>query len=111
MSRRYQLKLRDAETVLVHAMLPLVPLRAVAQSMRAYMRGAQIAGIVADHLRSLGHSARSHTNRDSEVLHIPLVLEAGYVSSESNLRASLGGGGPRLRLTSTYGDLKVLKTR
>jgi len=48
-----------------------------AQSMRAYMRGAQIAGIMADHLRSLGYSARSHTNRDSEVLHIPLVLEAG----------------------------------
>ncbi len=48
-----------------------------AQSMRAYMRGAQIAGIMAEHLRSLGFSARSHTNRDSEVLHIPLVLEAG----------------------------------
>jgi len=48
-----------------------------AQSMRAYMRGAQIAGIIAEHLRSLGYSARSHTNRDSEVLHIPLVLEAG----------------------------------
>ncbi|MEM7275466.1 MAG: reductive dehalogenase domain-containing protein [Actinomycetota bacterium] len=48
-----------------------------AQSMRAYMRGAQIAGIMGEHLRSLGHSARSHTNRDSEVLHIPLVLEAG----------------------------------
>jgi reductive dehalogenase len=48
-----------------------------AQSMRAYMRGAQIAGILADHLRSLGYGARSHTNRDSEVLHIPLVLEAG----------------------------------
>ena len=48
-----------------------------AQSMRAYMRGAQIAGIMAEHLRSLGYSARSHTNRDSEVLHIPLVLEAG----------------------------------
>jgi len=48
-----------------------------AQSMRAYMRGAQIAGIVAEHIRSLGYSARSHTNRDSEVLHIPLVLEAG----------------------------------
>jgi len=48
-----------------------------AQSMRAYMRGAQIAGIVSDHIRSLGYSARSHTNRDSEVLHIPLVLEAG----------------------------------
>ena len=48
-----------------------------AQSMRAYMRGGQIAGILAEHLRSLGHSARSHTNVDSEVLHIPLVLEAG----------------------------------
>ena len=48
-----------------------------AQSMRAYMRGAQIAGIMAEHLRSLGWSARSHTNKDSEVLHIPLVLEAG----------------------------------
>ena len=36
-----------------------------AQSMRAYMRGAQIAGIMAEHLRSLGHGARSHTNRDS----------------------------------------------
>lgn len=48
-----------------------------AQSMRAYMRGAQIAGVMAEHIRSLGWSARSHTNRDSEVLHIPLVLEAG----------------------------------
>ena len=48
-----------------------------AQSMRAYMRGAQIAGVLAEHIRSLGYSARSHTNRDSEVLHIPLVLHAG----------------------------------
>ena len=48
-----------------------------AQSMRAYMRGAQIAGILAEHIRSAGHSARSHTNSDSDVLHIPLVLHAG----------------------------------
>lgn len=48
-----------------------------AQSMRAYMRGAQIAGVVAEHIRSLGWSARSQTNRDSDVLHIPLVLHAG----------------------------------
>ena len=48
-----------------------------AQSMRAYMRGAQIAGIVAAHVRSLGYRARSHTNSDSDVLHIPLVLHAG----------------------------------
>lgn len=48
-----------------------------AQSMRAYMRGAQIAGIMAEHIRSLGWGARSQTNRDSDVLHIPLVLHAG----------------------------------
>jgi len=48
-----------------------------AQSMRAYMRGAQIAGAMAEHVRSLGWSARSQTNRDSDVLHIPLVLHAG----------------------------------
>lgn len=48
-----------------------------AQSMRAYMRGAQIAGIMGEHVRSLGWGARSQTNRDSDVLHIPLVLEAG----------------------------------
>ncbi len=48
-----------------------------AQSMRAYMRGGQIAGILADHLRSLGWSARAQTNADSDVLHIPLILHAG----------------------------------
>ena len=48
-----------------------------AQSMRAYMRGAQIAGIISSHIRSLGYSARSHTNAESDVLHIPLVLHAG----------------------------------
>ena len=48
-----------------------------AQSMRAYMRGAVIAGIMAEHLRALGFSSRSQTNADSEVLHIPLILLAG----------------------------------
>ncbi|MDH4073709.1 MAG: Fe-S protein, partial [Gammaproteobacteria bacterium] len=48
-----------------------------AQSMRAYMRGAVVAGIMGEHLRSLGFSSRSQTNADSEVLHLPLVLLAG----------------------------------
>ena len=48
-----------------------------AQSMRAYMRSAQIAGMLAAHIRSLGYGARSQTNADSDVLHIPLVLHAG----------------------------------
>ena len=48
-----------------------------AQSMRAYLRGAVIAGIMAEMLRELGFSARSQTNADSDVLHIPLILWAG----------------------------------
>ncbi len=47
------------------------------QSMRAYMRGATIAGVMAAHLRRLGFSSRVHSNAHSEVLHIPTVLMAG----------------------------------
>jgi reductive dehalogenase len=47
------------------------------QSMRAYLRGAVIAGVMAELLRALGFAARSQTNADSDVLHIPLILWAG----------------------------------
>jgi reductive dehalogenase len=47
------------------------------QSMRAYMRGAEVAGIMAEFLRGIGYSARPQTNVDSHVLHIPLILWAG----------------------------------
>ena len=47
------------------------------QSMRSYLRGAEIAGVMAEFLRSQGVSARPQTNADSEVLHIPLILLAG----------------------------------
>ncbi len=48
-----------------------------AQSMRAYMRGALIAGVIAAHLRRLGYSSRVHSNAHSELLHLPAVLMAG----------------------------------
>ena len=48
-----------------------------AQSMRGYMRGALIAGVLAAQLRRLGHSARVHSNAHSEVLHLPAMLMAG----------------------------------
>ncbi|MDG2090286.1 MAG: Fe-S protein [Gammaproteobacteria bacterium] len=47
------------------------------QSMRGYLRGAEIAGVMSEFLRAKGHSARPHTQADSDVLHIPLVLWAG----------------------------------
>ena len=47
------------------------------QSMRGYLRGAEIAGVMAESLRELGFSARSHTAPDSHVLQLPLVLWAG----------------------------------
>lgn len=48
-----------------------------AQSMRGYLRGAEIAGVMGEVLRGEGFPARSQTNADSDVLHIPLVLWAG----------------------------------
>jgi reductive dehalogenase len=48
-----------------------------AQSMRGYLRGAEIAGIMSEFLRAHGFPARSQTNADSDVLHIPLILWAG----------------------------------
>ena len=47
------------------------------QSMRGYLRGAEIAGVMAELLRGQGFSSRSQTNADSDVLHIPLILWAG----------------------------------
>ena len=47
------------------------------QSMRGYMRGAEIAGLMGEMLRDFGFPARSQTNADSDVLHIPLILWAG----------------------------------
>ena len=47
------------------------------QSMRAYMRGAEIAGIMARFLCDKGYSSRPQTNVLSHVLHIPLILWAG----------------------------------
>jgi len=48
-----------------------------AQSMRAYLRGAEIAGVMAEFLRSKGVPSRPQTNADSDVLQLPLVLWAG----------------------------------
>jgi len=47
------------------------------QSMRGYIRGAEIAGVMAEFLRGQGYASRAQTNADSEVLQIPLVLWAG----------------------------------
>ena len=47
------------------------------QSMRGYLRGAEIAGVMADVMRAAGFSSRSQTNADSDVLHIPLMMWAG----------------------------------
>ena len=48
-----------------------------AQSMRAYLRGAEIAGLMAELLRELGFPARPQTSADSDVLHLPCILWAG----------------------------------
>ncbi len=50
---------------------------ACAQSMRAYLRFSLLGGVLAQHLRNLGHDARVHSVMDEEVLHPPLLLLSG----------------------------------
>ncbi|MFN8721182.1 MAG: 2Fe-2S iron-sulfur cluster-binding protein [Rhodospirillales bacterium] len=48
-----------------------------AQSMRAYLRSSLLGGIVAEHIRRLGYSARVHSALDGDVLQPPLLLLSG----------------------------------
>ena len=50
---------------------------ASSQSMRAYLRGMLLGGIVAEHIRSLGYQASTHSVVNSDVLQMPLVLLSG----------------------------------
>ena len=49
----------------------------VAQSMRAYLRFSLVGGVIAEHIRRMGYSARVHSVLDSEVLQPPLLLLSG----------------------------------
>ncbi|MEY2993474.1 MAG: 3-chloro-4-hydroxyphenylacetate reductive dehalogenase precursor [Pseudomonadota bacterium] len=49
----------------------------VAQSMRAYLRFSLLGGIIAEHIRRLGYSARVHSVLDGDVLQPPLLLLSG----------------------------------
>ena len=49
----------------------------VSQSMRAYLRFSVLGGVLAQHLRNLGHAAKAHTVMDGDVLQPPLLLLSG----------------------------------
>ena len=49
----------------------------VAQSMRAYLRFSLLGGVIGEHIRRLGYSARVHSVLDGDVLQPPLLLLAG----------------------------------
>lgn len=48
-----------------------------AQSMRAYLRFSLLGGVIANHIRALGYSAKAHTVVDGDVLQPPLLLLSG----------------------------------
>jgi len=50
---------------------------AASQSMRAYLRGMFLAGVVAEQIRRLGFEASVHSVIDSDVLHTPLAVLSG----------------------------------
>ncbi len=50
---------------------------ACAQSMRAYLRFSLLGGVLAQHIRNLGYTAKAHTVMGSDVVQPPLMLLAG----------------------------------
>lgn len=84
----------------------------VAQSMRAYLRFSLLGGILAEHIRGLGWSARVHSVLDGDVLQPPLLLLSGLgeVSriGEVILHPFLG---PRLKSGSVTTDLPLAHDR
>ena len=79
-----------------------------AQSMRAYMRGAEVAGIMGELFRSLGFPSRSQTNADSEVLHIPLVMWSGLGELSRMGEVALNPFiGPRMKTVVLTTDLPM----
>jgi len=79
------------------------------QSMRAYMRGGEVAGLMASHLRNLGHAARPQTNVDSDVIHNPLLILAGLAEQsrigESTLNPFIG---PRFKSIILTTDMPLI---
>jgi len=79
-----------------------------AQSYRSYLRGAEIADIIAIYIRSLGYGARAHTNIDSHVQHVPLSLLAG-LGEMSRIGEMIVNPfiGPRLKTVVVTTDLPL----
>ncbi len=79
------------------------------QSMRSYMRGAEISGTISNHIRRLGHPARAQTSIDSDVLHVPLVILAGLGEQsrigETAINPFLG---PRIKTVVLTTDLPLV---
>ncbi|MBI4967960.1 MAG: Fe-S protein [Rhodospirillales bacterium] len=78
------------------------------QSMRAYMRGGEIAGVTAELIRSMGHAARAQTSIDSDVLQVPLMLLAG-LGEQSRIGETLVSPflGPRLKTVVVTTDMPL----
>ena len=78
------------------------------QSMRAYLRGSILGGVVAEQIRRLGYSARVHSAVDGEVLQPPLLLLSGLGEmsriGEVILNPYLG---PRLKSTVVTTDMPM----
>jgi ferredoxin len=82
------------------------------QSMRAYMRGGEIAGVMASLIRNLGHAARPQTNVDSDVIHNPLLVLAGLGEQsrigETTLNPFIG---PRFKSVVLTTDMPLITDR
>jgi ferredoxin len=82
------------------------------QSMRSYMRGAEIAGVMARHLCAMGHPSRPHTNIDSDVVHVPLMILAGLAEQSRVGEISVNPFiGPRFKSVVLTTDMPLIPNK
>ncbi|MEM1111694.1 MAG: reductive dehalogenase domain-containing protein [Pseudomonadota bacterium] len=85
---------------------------AVSQSMRAYLRGMFLAGVVAEQIRRLGYKASVHSVVDSDILHTPLVILSGLGETSRIGDVALNPFlGPRLKTSVITTDMPLAHDR
>ncbi|MEP2783295.1 MAG: 2Fe-2S iron-sulfur cluster-binding protein [Pseudoruegeria sp.] len=81
---------------------------ASSQSMRAYLRGLLLGGVIAEQIRNLGYEARTHSVVDSDVLQVPLILLAGLGEMSRIGDAAMNPFlGPRLKSFTITTDMPM----
>jgi reductive dehalogenase len=91
-----------------NAVIPTETVKEVRESLRFFSEGGKTAVELARYIRGLGHSARAHYQRWSEVQIVPLAIQAGLGELTRNGMLVSGRLGPRGSFAVVTTDLPLI---